>query len=154
MITCIYASTIGNTEATIEKIASNLDKNGYTTQKYRVEKIVNLKELLEQNNMFIFATSTWRHGDINPLWEKYLPEYNTMDFKDKYAGFVGCGDFRYEPLYFCRGIDILKDNFVKNGGTQVHMTLKVNGDPYQHFDKLIKVWTDGFIQELKKYEIK
>lgn len=148
MITCIYASTSGNTEATIEQIATILNNNKFQTQLFRVEKTT--PEILRKNDFIIFGTSTWGHGELNPLWKKMLTEMETTNFTGKKAAFVGLGDFRYEPVYFCKGIDILKDTFVKSGGEQVHMTLKINGDPYAQFDKLIKVWTEGLIVELKK----
>jgi len=143
MITLIYASTIGNTEATMQHISQTLEKNSIPTQLIRVETAT--PDILEKNDTFILATSTWGHGDINPLWNKLLTTMQTTNMKNKKSAFVGLGDYRYEPVYFCRGVDILKEAFIKAGGEAVNMTLKINGDPYQHFDKLVKVWTSELI---------
>jgi flavodoxin len=146
-VSLVYASTSGNVEATMENIAARLCEANFKCELLRVEKI-NFS-VFKKEKFFILATSTWDHGIINPFWDKMISEFEKNSLSGKKAAFVGLGDFRYEPVYFCRGIDILRDYFIKAGGEQVGVTLKVNGDPYEQFDKLVKIWTDNLIKQLQ-----
>jgi flavodoxin I len=147
IIPFIYASTSGNVEATMENISQKVSGVGAKTELFRVEKCD--FSIIENNEIFVFATSTWDHGTLNPFWDKFVLEFSKHDLKGKKAFFVGLGDFRYEAVYFCRGIDTLKDSFLGAGGLQIGATLKVNGDPFAQFDKLIAIWTDNLVKELK-----
>jgi flavodoxin len=146
----VYASTSGNVEATMGYIANKLSKVGYETELVRVEKVD--FSVFEKNEIFVLGTSTWDHGTINPFWDKMLEEIKTKRVEGKKACFVGLGDVRYEPVYFCKGIDTLRDIFLQAGGVQIGVTLKINGDPYVMFNQeksLINIWTDNLIAQLK-----
>jgi flavodoxin len=146
-VSLVYASTSGNVEATMENIAARLSEANFKCELLRVEKID--FSVFQKNSFFILATSTWDHGIINPFWDKMLSEFEKNSLSGKKSAFVGLGDFRYEPVYFCRGIDTLRDAFLKAGGEQVGVSLKVNGDPYEQFEKLVKIWTDNLIKQLQ-----
>lgn len=138
----IYASTSGNTELVCERIAEILQENKYSLHLSRAEK-TNI-DIIKDNSLFIFATSTWDHGVINPFFVRLLTEMEHEDFKNKHAGFVGCGDIRYEPILFCEGIETIKKLFLKNSGSQISHTLKINGDPYKELDTSVKLWAEQF----------
>lgn len=142
----IYASTSGNTELTVEYIGDILKTSGLEVVFHRAE--ITPIEVIEDNELFLLATSTWEHGEINPFFNKLLKEMNGIDLVNKKAGFVGCGDIRYEELLFCEGAEILKRKFEERGGKQIYETLKINGDPCNSLDTLIKTWTEKFIIEL------
>lgn len=145
----IYASASGNVEAVVQKVGTILADNRITAFIHRAEECD--IEVLKQNNYFVFATSTWEHGVINPYFDRFLSEMNGIDLKGKYSGFVGLGDTRYEPVHFCKGIEILKDQFLTLGGQQMGTTLKINGNPYSILDSVVADWSSQLILQIKRY---
>lgn len=145
-IKIIYASTSGNTEVVSEVIADILKVQGYNCELFRAE--LTPIEVVRENHTFIFATSTWEHGDINPYFNELLKEMKKMNMDGKIAGFVGLGDTRYEEIKFAKGIEILKKVFLNGGGKQIHTTLKLNGDPYEHLYTTVKEWAYEFAANL------
>jgi flavodoxin len=147
MIPIIYASTSGNVEATCQRISDLLHEAGFKTSLYRAENTdINL---IKESAFYLFATSTWEHGEINPFFYKLLVEIEKTDLTGKSAGFIGLGDTRYEQVLFCKGIDILRDAFLKSGGKDVYSPLKINGEPYQYFNTTVLNWTNKLIEILK-----
>lgn len=145
-IKIIYASTSGNVEATCEYVATLLEGHHFEVRLARAEK-VDATEVIN-GQLFIFATSTWAHGEINPYFEPVLHDINHLEMSGKLAGFIGLGDTRYEPVLFTKGIDIVHDAFLKKGGQAVAETLRIDGEPYHQFEGLVKDWTHTFISEL------
>ncbi len=136
----IYASTSGNVESVCEKISDILTSHKIQTSLHRAENTD--FSVIAGNELFIFATSTWEHGEINPFFNKLLSEIASNDLAGKTAAFVGLGDTRYEQILFCKGVDILRDAFLKSGGTEISTTLKINGEPYDYMNTTIKMWSD------------
>lgn len=145
-VTIIYASTSGNVETVCFHISNTLKSKGIDTELHRAEKIG--IDVIVNNSFFIFATSTWEHGEINPFFNKLLGEISHTDLSNKRSAFVGLGDTRYEQVLFCKGIDILREAFLKSGGTEVLTTLKINGEPYKYLQTTVGTWTDRLIQEI------
>lgn len=142
----VYASTSGNVEAVVEKIAEVLKANGIFAELHRAEQTS--LDIIKNNKLFLLATSTWEHGEINPFFDRLLSEMKTVDLKGKKAGFVGLGDLRYEPVLFCEGMEILKRTFIAGGGEEIHIPLKINGEPYELLDTSVKLWALNFIKAL------
>lgn len=144
----IYASTSGNVEFTIEFIAKVLRNSGFNVFLSRSEKTS--IDTIKSHNRFIFATSTWEHGRLNPFFEKLYEAMQNEKFYGKQAAFVGLGDHRYEPVFFCKGIKDLRKLWLDNGGIEVNPTLMIQGEPYEQLDstiaswsyKLTKIWQD------------
>jgi flavodoxin I len=147
----IYASASGNVEATMENIAFQISKLVVETPLYKVEKTP--FDVVKDNSIMVFGTSTWDHGTLNPFWNNMLVEIGKNSMAGKKVAFVGLGDIRYESLYFCRGIDTLRDAFVAAGGVQLGMTLKINGDPFSQFDKIVAIWS-AKLTEIIQTELK
>lgn len=147
MVTIIYASTSGNVELVCEYVAEMLANQELSTSMHRAE--LTEVDVLKNHKYFVLATSTWEHGEINPYFQELLNEMKSLDLKGKYAGFIGLGDHRYEPVYFARGVDILEKVFTANGGKKLCETLKIDGDPHEILDQLVKVWVDKFILMLQ-----
>lgn len=139
-IIIIYASTSGNVEVVCEKIGEILMQKGIEVELNRVEQTS--VEKLNETNLFIFATSTWEHGEINPFFNKFLKEMKSMDLKEKKAYFVGLGDRRYEPVLFAEGVEILKRLFLKQGGQIIGETLTIDGEPYSKLDTTVVEWAN------------
>src|SRR5690606_34796197 len=98
---------------------------------------------------FIFATSTWEHGEINPFFNKLLAEMQNTNFSGKKAGFIGLGDTRYEPVYFCQGIKIIHKLVTDKGGEEIGDTMFINGEPYQLLETHVNDWALNFIKLIK-----
>lgn len=147
MIPIIYASTSGNVEATCQRISDLLQEAGFKTSLHRAEKTD--ISVIKESIFCLFATSTWEHGEINPFFNKLLAEIEKNDLAGKTAGFIGLGDTRYEQVLFCKGIDIVRDAFLKSGGKDVCSPLKINGEPYQYFSTTVLNWTNKLIGVLK-----
>jgi len=146
-IVIVYASTSGNVEIVVEKIAEILSQKGYTPTLHRSEN--SDISVLDNNSPIIFATSTWGHGEINEYFARFLKQMKKNDFTGREAGFFGLGDIRYEPVYFCEGIKMIKEVFIKNNGTEIHRMQMLNGDPYELLNTRVKVWTLDFIKALE-----
>lgn len=146
-IKIIYASTSGNVEFACETIANLLNEAGYQATLHRAENTP--IELLLENNLFLLASSTWEHGEVNPFFNKLLKEMKEADLSGKRALLLGLGDMRYEPVLFNLGIEIVKDRFVESGGEIVKPALKLNGEPYHQVETMIKPWVSKIIEKLQ-----
>lgn len=147
-IQLIYASTTGNTEAVMEKIAEILNEKNIENELNRAEQ-TSISKVLESKQI-IFGTSTWGHGEINPFFDELLAEIKSNDMSGKTAAFVGLGDKAYEPELFNNGIRILKEAFVTSGGTALPNELIIDGDPFAILDTKVPYWTDKIITALNE----
>lgn len=144
----IYASTSGNVEFVCEEVAAKLPIN---SQLHRAE-ITDIQQILDAE-LLLIATSTWAHGELNPFFNELNEQMKKANLQGKFAGFIGLGDKRYEPVLFCNGIEILKSTFTEAGGAQIGSTLKVNGEPYHQLEDVIKPWIDSWWQQvINKFE--
>lgn len=143
----IYASTSGNVEVVVEKIAELVSAAGIQIELHRAEQTP--IEIFDHNDTFILATSTWDHGHINPFFQRLYNAMKEHDFTGKKATFVGLGDIRYEHVMFNGGIKKLHKVWLSRGGTEVHRQLLINGEPYHILDTTVTTWTKDFIEALK-----
>lgn len=151
MIQLIYASTSGNVEITAEKIAEGLSGHGYEIELTRAEKAG--IEKIAKNKKFIFATSTWEHGKLNPFFQNLYSQMALLDFKNKQAAFVGLGDRRYEPLLFCEGMETVRRLWLKNGGGEVCAPLRIQGEPYEYLNTNVKEWANMLATNWSNYNV-
>lgn len=145
-INIIYASSSGNTELVLEYVSEVLEKYGYENQLMKSE--VTSIDVIKENDLFIFGTSTWEHGEINPLFQNLLNKMNDTDMSNKRAGFVGLGDTRYEPVLFCEGMEIIRKSFIDNGGKQIAESLKIDKEPHEKLDTVVKNWVNSLIKQI------
>ncbi|HYD35223.1 MAG TPA: flavodoxin family protein [Vitreimonas sp.] len=147
VVHAIYASTSGNVEAVIEKVAGILRAAGQAVELHRAEQTS--LDVITNNDTFIIATSTWEHGELNPFFRKLLEEMKDQDFTGKRAAFIGLGDTRYEPVLFCQGMEIVRKAWIDQQGQQIFQTLKINGEPYHHLETVVSDWAQGLQQTLE-----
>lgn len=143
----IYASTSGNVEAVVEKVSEVLRSEGIESNLHRAEQTS--IDVIRNNDLFIFATSTWEHGELNPFFQRVYNELEQEDFSTKRAAFIGLGDYRYEVVWFCKGIDLIRDRFLENGGKQIAGNLKINGEPYDMLDTVVAEWATKLAKIIK-----
>jgi flavodoxin len=137
----IYASTSGNVEIVVEFVSQIFRKKGLGTILCRSEQ-TNV-DVVSKNHKFVFATSTWEHGRLNPFFDHLQEQMQTIDCLGKEAAFVGLGDRRYEPVLFCEGIEEVRRLWTKIGGRQIAKTLKIEGEPYNQLDPIVKPWAEA-----------
>ncbi len=143
MIQGVYASTSGNTETVMETVAGVLREKGLEIQLQRAEKTP--VDVIKNNTLFVFGTSTWEHGAINPFFKRLIKEMKEIDCAGKTAVFVGCGDQRYEPVLFCEGIEKVKKVWLSRGGQAVGDLLKIQGESYHQLDAVVKPWAERVV---------
>lgn len=144
----IYASTSGNVEIVVEKISEILSAAGIINELHRSEQTS--IDVIRNNKLFLLATSTWEHGEINPFFNKLLAEMKKENLTGKKAAFVGLGDMRYEPVLFNQGIKILKKAWMDMGGEDIYELFLINGEPYGILDTRVSEWALGLVEEIKK----
>src|SRR3989344_390533 len=148
-INLVYASTSGNVEVVMETVAKVLRQNSFEIMLSRAEKTP--IETVKKNKYFVFGTSTWEHGQLNPFFQKLYEAMQTKNFQNKEAAFVGCGDRRYEPVLFCEGINKVHGLWLKKDGKVVGTILKIQGEPYEDLDSLVVPWASELAQSWKSH---
>jgi flavodoxin len=145
-VQAIYASTSGNVEMTVETVARAWQEQGYEVELHRSEVVS--PQIISDNHFFVFAVSTWDHGIFNPYFTPIFEEILKTDCAGKAAFFIGCGDFRYEPVNFNMGIQKIHDAWRDQGGTIMLHPLKINGDPELSVHNVINPWIEKSIPQL------
>lgn len=146
-IAIVYASTSGNTEAVCDNISALLSAQNIPNQTSRSEETPS--SIIDQNTYFILGVSTWEHGRINPKFDKLLDYIAKNSMAGKKAAFIGLGDKRYEPVAFNAGMNLLKDTFIKSGGSELVRPLTIDGDPFPLLDNKVPYWAETLIAQLK-----
>lgn len=147
----IYASTSGNTLAVAEYLHNMVLSSGMYSEIHKAQLATSAT--LNLSDTFVFATSTWEHGEINPYFKPLMKEIREKDLSEKRVAFIGTGDVRYEPVLFCQGMETLRELILSRGGKEICDSLKINGDPYDHMDSAIKNWCTELIQLLQSDQV-
>ncbi len=150
VVQIIYASTSGNVEYVCEEISKVLTKNKISNVLTRAETAST--EIITNNSLFVLATSTWEHGELNPFFNNLYKFIKTADLTNKAAIFVGLGDTRYEPVLFCGGMEELKKAFLESKGTALYNALKINGEPYHQINTVLK-WAEELSVFIKQNKL-
>ncbi len=122
----------------VDKIAELWRTAGLTVELHRAERTN--PEIVANNQLFLLATSTWEHGQLNPFFKKIFDALKTMDCSGKTAIFVGLGDTRYEPVLFCGGMETLRERWLAQHGSELGDRLKINGEPHALLDTTVTDW--------------
>lgn len=137
----IYASTGGNTEHVMEQVAEVWQEQGVQVVLHRAEQTP--FSVVAENQFFLFSTSTWDHGTINPFFKRLFDEMKSADFSGKVASFIGLGDRRYEHHYFCSGMTQLKDLWEKNNGVSIGVALTIGREPFEDaIEVMVNKWAN------------
>lgn len=147
VIHLVYASTSGNVETVVERVAQILQAQGFTTELHRAEKTA--IDLIAQNDTFVLATSTWEHGRLNPFFEKLHAAMKETQMAGKKAAFIGLGDKRYEPVLFCEGMETVRKTWLNQGGEEIGTALKIQGEPYAQLETVVGPWAQEVAKEFK-----
>jgi flavodoxin len=151
MIQIIYASTMGHTELVVEKISELLTSVGIENELHKAE--VTDYSVIQNNSKFIFATSTWEHGVMNPYFDKIFDQLTQeRDLSSKIAAFVGTGSVKYEIYFFCEGAKMLRKAWIDGQGREYVGPIFLDGLPYDKLDTLVTNWTNKLIEKINETE--
>lgn len=140
---------MGHTEIVVDRVAQILNASNIECMVHRAE--VTDYSVIQQNDKFIFATSTWEHGVINPYFDKILSNLsNDNNLTRKYAAFIGLGSTKYEIYFFCEGAKILRKAWLDGGGMELIPPIYMDGLPYDKLDTIVPNWVDKLIQKLNE----
>lgn len=133
----------------METVGEVLRAQGLETSLQRAEQTP--PEVISQHDLFVFGTSTWEHGKLNPFFGPLYEAMKTIGCRGKRAAFVGCGDRRYEPVLFCEGMEQVRKLWLHQGGEEVGTALKIQGESYGQLESVVKPWTLQIVEGLKQH---
>jgi flavodoxin I len=112
-IALLYGSQTGNTELIATKIQAELGTDVVDVFNVRDADI----ETLNQYTIFIMAAPTWYDGEMQADWEDFMPKMESMDFNEKFVGFVALGDQVGYAQYFVDSIGVIAEAAKARGAT-------------------------------------
>ncbi|MDZ5783232.1 flavodoxin [Marinococcus luteus] len=126
-ILMIYASMSGNTEEIADILENELQKFDIqlTREQFDIEEPDPLH--LKMYDGVLFGTYTWGDGDLPYEVEDYYEEMENVTLESLKVGLFGSCDSMY-PKYG-EALDIMRDQFQKQGAQIVAVPLKVELDP-------------------------
>lgn len=140
----LYASTGGNTEMAVDKVACLLKEKGHRVQEKRVE--TENPEKVAPADITVFAAPTYGHGVLQEDMLRFCEGLKEASLKDRRCAVIGLGDPRYEAQYHLESIPIM-EAFIKNaGGTLLLPPLGISGTPVRHLSGLIAHWTNELLK--------
>ena len=140
---------MGHTELVVDKVSELLMRAGIENKLTKAE--VTDYSIIENNSQFVFATSTWEHGVINPYFNSILEQLSLeKDLSGKIAAFIGTGSVKYEVFYFCEGAKILRKTWLEANGREYLPPIYVEGLPYDKLDTLVANWTNKLITKINE----
>lgn len=147
-LTILYGSMTGNTEAVIYKVDELLTSKEITFTRSRSEDVQ--ESVIDSHDLFLFATSTWEGGSMNPFFEVLYEYIKANNMKGKKAVFIGLGDRSYDEENFNKAIKDLKQAFITSGGSEIGETLIIDGDPYALLETEVTDWLNNIVSKLEK----
>lgn len=136
----IYFGTSGGvTTGIVDEIEFYLKK-----QNYKIHDVAGGIQGLDDYQNLILIAPTYGVGELEPHWEKVLPDLERMDLKGKIVGLVGLGNQVAFGESFVGGLKILYDVVVKNGGIIVGET-STKGYHYEESDAVVNNMFVGLV---------
>ncbi len=148
-IPIIYASTSGHTQAVCEKVAELWTAAGQPCKLMRAEQTP--LQVIQDNSVFVMASSTWEHGELNPFFHRLYDEIGTIDCSGKYTAFIGCGDSRYEPILFNQAVKLLRQHWQDQGGTEIKRPLLLQGEPFPQLNTNVAHWANEMLPRIQEH---
>jgi flavodoxin I len=106
-----YGTQTGNTELVARKIQQELGEE--IVDLYNVKDAT--AEDMAQYSILILAAPTWYDGEMQADWEDFMPKLESIDFTDKYVGFVALGDQVGYSQYFVDSIGVIAEAVTSRG---------------------------------------
>jgi flavodoxin len=138
MIQIVYGSGGGNTELVCNMIAEKLLKDRSPVRLTRA-KVSSFDDLESEADLYILASPTYGHGQLEKYMGKFIAGYKSSDFdmKGKKFAVVGLGDKKYDEDYYIESARILEKFVTENGGELVCESLKIGGCVYNSLEEKV-----------------
>lgn len=148
MIQIVYGSGGGNTEIVCQLLAENLIRRKKSVKLTRAK--VNTFDDLENADLYIFASPTYGHGQLEKYMDKFIQSYDrcNFDIKHKKIAVVGLGDKKYDEDYRIESADILKEFIEEKGASLVTAPLKIGECVYEDLESQINDFAEEILKQL------
>ncbi|RXJ95550.1 flavodoxin [Malaciobacter molluscorum] len=113
-----YASSTGNTEEVVDKIAQKLEISELFNISNNQEDINKISEY----DKLILATSTWGDGDLQDDWDEIWDEFKQIDFSNKTVALVALGDQDGYDDTFVNSLGTMYEQVIKQGANVIGFT--------------------------------
>jgi flavodoxin len=150
MIQIVYGSVGGNTEFVCNLLAEKLVSKNMSVKLSRAK--VNSFSDLDVASLYVFASPTYGHGQLEKYMAKFLKSFknSSFDFKGKNFAVIGLGDKKYDDDYFIESAKILEDFVRSNGGELLCEPLKIAGCVYQDVDEKVTSYCKNILKKLNE----
>jgi flavodoxin len=145
-IQCIFGSTSGNTELTVDAVANQLAEAGHSVTVKRVENS-NINDLTNAD-LTILGASTYGHGIIQDHFIPFLEAMKKIDLKGKKFAVIGLGDPKYDLQYHIESAKILEAAIKDQGGELICRALRISKSPVPHLNGIIAKWAEDLAKLL------
>ncbi|AXX93080.1 flavodoxin [Malaciobacter molluscorum LMG 25693] len=132
-----YASSTGNTEEVVDKIAQKLEISELFNISNNQEDINKISEY----DKLILATSTWGDGDLQDDWDEIWDEFKQIDFSNKTVALVALGDQDGYDDTFVNSLGTMYEQVIKQGANVIGFT---STDGYD-FEESTALKNDQFV---------
>ena len=151
-IVLIYGSTGGNTEIVAEAVAEILEEASHQVGLMRVERysMEALFEAVTNSDYFLIAAPTYGHGEMQDDLKPFIKALKGYDLVGKKCVVIGLGDAKYDDHYHIASVPIIEEIIKASHGELVFRPLRISGSPVVNLDRLIPLWTKGFLEEIGK----
>ena len=108
-----YGSSTGTTSDLAQKIASALGVDSAN-----VMDVANADAAAAAKyDVLLLGSSTWGLGDLQDVWESFLPKLKGENLSGKKVGLFGCGDASSYSDTFCAALGTIKAELANTGCT-------------------------------------
>ena len=130
----IFASTIGNTEALAQSVASGLKESG---MEVTIKDVATAKvDELASYDLVVLGSSTW--DGLNDDFEDFYQKMAGLPLAGKKAAVFGPGDSGNYPDTFCESVDVLEERLKQCGADMVTEPLKIDRPMGEEMDEAAK----------------
>jgi flavodoxin len=142
----IYASTGGNTEIVMEKVADVLSEHGHDVTLERAELVQEAD--LTGNDLIIIGSPTYGHGQLQYHMIEFTKRFKDHSFKDQHFAVIGLGDDKYDSYYLVESARLLQEFIEARDGSMIHEPLKIIKSPIPHLASKVNDWAEDLHQKL------
>ena len=149
MIQIVYGSGGGNTELVCQLLAENLLRKNKPVKLTRAK--VNDFDSLELMDLYVFASPTYGHGQLEKYMEVFLASYDrcNFDIKDKKVAVIGLGDKKYDEDYRIESSKILTEFLQEKGAKLVTDPLEIGECVFNDLERKVSSFADEIVTNLK-----
>lgn len=150
MVHIVYGSVGGNTELVCSLLAEKIVSAGVSVKLSKAK--VNTFDDLEDSKLYVFASPTYGHGQLEKYMAKFVASYKNSKFDCQGRKFavIGLGDKKYDDDYFIESANILERFIIDNGGQLLCPSLKIGGCVYKDLDMIVSSFSKNILKKMNE----